>query len=217
MIEHSDLSYPVYLRLKEMILKGEIKPGQKLLQEKLALELGVSRTPLLKALQMLEHDYLVESVPRRGMFVKKMSEKEMNDIYDVREGIESIAVRLVAERITEKQLARLKSLWDPFVGQDEIDKDAYRKADEKFHALLLEYSQNQVLLKTYSRSLVEARVVQMGLQRAPSETLQEHLDLVNAIEKRDADGAEKVIKQHIRRSKKLIAQNFVVQEQATEI
>ena len=60
MIEHSDLSLPVYEKLKEMILNYELKPGEKLLQEKLAKQLGVSRTPLLKAMQMLEYDFLVE-------------------------------------------------------------------------------------------------------------------------------------------------------------
>ncbi len=213
MIEHSDLSYPVYKRLREMIIQGKYKPGQKILQEKLAQELGVSRTPLLKALNMLEHDFLVESIPRRGMFVKQMTGKEMVDIYDVREGIEGVAVRLLTERINEKQLAKLRAIWSPFIGQNEINVEDYRKADEKFHAMLLEYSQNQVLIKTYKVSLVESRVIQMGLQRPPSVTLPEHLDLIAAIEKRDADSAELIIKQHIRRSKKLIVKSLMPEEQ----
>jgi DNA-binding GntR family transcriptional regulator len=139
MIQHTDLSIPVYNKLKEMIIKSELKPGEKLLQEKLAARLGVSRTPLLKALQMLEYDFLVESIPRRGMFVKKLSTEEMCDIYDVREGIESVAVRLVSERINEKQLRQLKNIWKPFVNNTHIDMEKYRKADDGFHALLLEY------------------------------------------------------------------------------
>ena len=103
MIQHSDLSIPVYEKLKEMILTNELKPGEKLLQEKLAVQLGVSRTPLLKAMQMLEFDFLVESIPRRGMFVKKLSVEDMREIYEVREGIESVAVSLVVNRIDENQ------------------------------------------------------------------------------------------------------------------
>lgn len=191
-----------------MILRGKLPPGKKLLQEQLAKELGVSRTPLLKAYKMLEYDYFVESIPRRGMFVRKMAEKDMIDMYDVREGIESIAVRLVAERIDPGQLQILESAWKPFTGKNKINLAAYRKADEKFHALLLEFSQNKFLQKTYSNSLIEARVVQMGLQRPPEETLQEHLDLVKAIAEGKADEAEKLIKLHIRRSKALIEKNF---------
>ena len=216
MIEHSDLSYPVYIKLREMIITGALKPGQKLLQEKLAKDLGVSRTPLLKALQMLEYDYLVESIPRRGMAVKKISVEELLDIYDVREGIESITVRLVTERISKEKLLILNSLWTPFIGQKSIDKEQYRKADDKFHALLLEFSQNQILQKTYSKSMVQARVVQMGLQRPPEETLEEHLSLVNAIAEGNKDEAEKIIKLHVRRSKACIEINFSKQKQHTE-
>ena len=99
MIIHSDLSYPVYKKIREMILKNELKPGEKLLQEKLAEQLGVSRTPLLKALQMLEHELLVESIPRRGMYVKKLSVDEMNEIYEVREAFECMAVKLTIRKL----------------------------------------------------------------------------------------------------------------------
>jgi len=208
MIEHSDLSFPVYQQLKKMILNGELKPGEKLLQEKLAQNLGISRTPLLKALQMLEFDYLVESIPRRGMFVKKLTEKEMMDIYDVREGIESVAVRLVTERIKSDQLETLRSLWEPFADKEDIDANEYRKVDEQFHALLLDYSQNEILNKTYSQSLIKGRIIQMGLQRPPKETIQEHLDLVAAIADGNANRAEKIIKHHIRKSKQLIVKNL---------
>jgi DNA-binding GntR family transcriptional regulator len=208
MIQHTDLSIPVYNKLKEMIIENELKPGEKLLQEKLAARLGVSRTPLLKALQMLEYDFLVESIPRRGMFVKKLSTDEMRDIYDVREGIEIVAVRLVAKRINEKQLRQLKNIWKPFVNNTHIDIEKYRKADDGFHALLLEFSANKMLQKLYTHSLLQARVEQMGLMRAPEETLPEHLAILNAIEAGNADLAEKELKNHLRKSKKLIGINI---------
>jgi DNA-binding GntR family transcriptional regulator len=208
MIQHSDLSIPVYEKLKEMIISNDLKPGEKLLQEKLAARLGVSRTPLLKALQMLEYEFLVESIPRRGMVVKKLSVDEMCDIYDVREGIETVAVRLVTERISEKQLRQLGSIWRPFKNQESIDSDKYRKADDRFHALLLEYSNNRILQKIYSQSLVQFRVEQMGLMRTPQETIPEHLAIVDAIEKKDATRAVNELRNHLQKSKALIKQNF---------
>ena len=208
MIQHSDLSIPVYNKLKEMILENELKPGEKLLQEKLAARLGVSRTPLLKALQMLEYDFLVESIPRRGMFVKKLSIEEMRDIYDVREGIETVAVRLVAERINEKQLRQLKNTWKPFENATPIHVEKYRKADDHFHALLLEFSGNKILQKIYSHSLVQLRVEQMGLMRTPEETISEHLAILNAIENGDAELAVQELRNHLQKSKALIQENF---------
>jgi DNA-binding GntR family transcriptional regulator len=204
MIQHTDLSIPVYNKLKNMITSNELKPGEKLLQEKLAARLGVSRTPLLKALQMLEFDFLVESIPRRGMFVKKLSVEEMREIYDVREGIETVAVRLASERITERQLQQLKAVWKPFEGQQVIDVEKYWKADDKFHALLLMYSQNKMLQKIYSHSLVQFRVEQIGLMRAPQDTLPEHLAILQALEAGDAEKAVTEIRNHIQKSKALI-------------
>lgn len=208
MIQHSDLSIPVYNKLKEMILENELKPGEKLLQEKLAARLGVSRTPLLKAMQMLEYDFLVESIPRRGMFVKKLSTDEMRDIYDVREGIETVAVRLVAERRDEKQLRQLKNMWKPFENTSPIEVEKYRKADDRFHALLLEFSGNKMLQKVYSHSLVQLRVEQMGLMRPPEETISEHLAILNAIEKGNAELAVHELRNHLQKSKALIQENF---------
>lgn len=208
MIEHSDLSFPVYVRLKEMILRNELKPGEKLLQEKLASQLGVSRTPLLKALQMLEFDFMVESIPRRGMYVKQVSLAEMKDIYDVREGIEKVAVRLVTDRATPKEIKELKKIWEPFTRQSVIDQLKYRQADNKFHSLLLEYSRNQILVKTYSSGILQLRVEQMGLQRRPEETLPEHLAIIEAIEKHDIAKAEELIGLHIWKSKEYLEKNF---------
>ena len=207
MVKYPGLSDSVYELLKEMIVKNELKPGQKLLQEKLAAQLGVSRTPLLKALQMLEYDFMVESKPRRGMFVRKMSVKEMHDYYDVREGMEIVAIRLTTQRITDNQLQQLKVLWEPFKNNNSIDIEKYREADDKFHALLLEFSDNPILKKIYNHSFIQARIIQMGLMRPPEDTFAEHIAMLDAIENKDADRAEKELRNHLQKSKELIGKN----------
>lgn len=196
-----------------MIFNNELRPGEKLLQEKLAAQLGVSRTPLMKALRMLEYDLLVESIPRRGMFVKKMSVQEMIDIYDVREGIESVAVRLLIERATPEQIGELELIWEPFGDQDPIDPGSYQKADDLFHARLLDYSGNRILSTTYSNSLLQARVEQLGIMRSPEETLPEHQALVKAITERDAEKADMEIRNHLRKSKETIKDKFNIEKQ----
>ena len=208
MITHYSLSFPVYERLKEMIFSNELKPGQKLLQEKLAKELGVSRTPLMEALHMLEFDFLVESVPRRGMFVKTLTTEEMKDIYEVREGVECVAIRLVTERNTEDQLNILKQIWEPFTKEKEINEELYSKADEIFHAFLLEFSNNKILKRASNLSFLQNRILHMGLIRPPSETLPEHLEMLDAIEKGDSNRAEILMKVHIRKSGKLIGKKL---------
>ncbi len=201
-IQYNDLSIPVYNRLKAMIENGELLPGQKLLQEKLASDLGVSRTPLLKALQNLEHDMLVESKPRRGMYVKEISIQEMIDVYDCREAVESMAVKLLIDRADDNALQHLEAVFQPFINSTNISITAYRKADEVFHDMLIDLSENVVLKKMSLVSKIHKRVYQLGLLRPPEATLQEHIDIVNAILNRDHSGADKAIRNHIHLSRK---------------
>ncbi len=201
-IEHSELSQPVYQRLKEMIVNGSLLPGQKLKQEKLAAELGVSRTPLLKALQSLEHEMLVESIPRRGMFVKEISAQEIIDVYDCREAVESMALRLAIERATDAEILKMKKIFEPFSDTDKIDVKKYQKADENFHDLIIDLSKNPVLKKMSQMSDIHKRVYQYGLVRQPEETLSEHMNIVNAVLSRDFEAADRALRNHIGLSRK---------------
>lgn len=201
-VQHDELSKPVYDRLKEMIENGTLSPGQKLVQEKLASALGVSRTPLLKALQNLEYEMLVESIPRRGMYVKKISLPEMVQVYECREAVESMAVRLAIDRATAAEILQLKRIFDPFTGADKIEVEKYRRADEKFHDLIIDLSQNPVLKKMYLLSNLQQRVYQLGLLRPPEETLVEHQQIITAISDRDVEAADSAMRNHIALSRK---------------
>ena len=88
------LTEPIYDSLKDMIRSKELQPGEKIVQEKIAEMLGVSRTPLMKALQKLEHENFLISIPHKGMYVRKVSLSEMIDLYYCRESIECMATRL---------------------------------------------------------------------------------------------------------------------------
>jgi DNA-binding GntR family transcriptional regulator len=203
-ILHNDLSTPVYKRLKEMIEQGELQPGQKLIQEKLAANLGVSRTPLLKALQNLEYEMLVESVPRRGMYVRQISTQEMIDVYDCREAIESMAVKLLIDRAEEKELEALKAIFEPFLMLNKIDTGYYAKADEKFHNMIIQLSGNPLLKKMSGLSEIHKKVYRFGLVRSPNDTLLEHEQIVAAIIKRDYKKADQEIRNHIDLSRKVL-------------
>lgn len=201
LIQHDDLSKPVYTRLKQMISSGKLKPGEKLVQEKLAAALGVSRTPVLKALQSLEHEMLVESIPRRGMYVKQVSKEEMINIYECREALECMAVKLVIKRASEKELLQLKKVFEPFLSDEKINVKAYKRADEKFHDMLIDLAQNPVLKKMSSVSHIHKDVYKMGLLRPPEETLVEHMRIVEAILNRDIEKATQEMRTHIELSK----------------
>lgn len=199
-IQYFDLSNQVYERLKDMILKNQFQPGEKLLQEKIAAQLGVSRTPLHKAFQMLENDYLVESIPRRGIFVKKIDVKQIYDAFECREAIEGVAARRLAKVIKKSQVEKLRMLFEPFIGKTEVNNEAYQKADREFHNTLMRLSGNEILSKLDITGNILVRTYSKGLVREPEETLQEHMAIIDALEKKDSELAELLIKMHTRKS-----------------
>jgi len=209
-LPYQDLTVHIYGRMKEMILTGRLKPGQKVVQEKLARELGVSRTPLIKAMKILENEMLIESIPRRGMVVKQIGVKEILDAFYCREALECLGVRLAARNITDDQIARLENMFVPFLDDIEnVDFDLYRKTDQKFHVDLMECSNNQVLRKiNFMDNVLLLSYQQLGLVRAPAETLPEHLQIIDALKKRDAVLAERVMREHIQFSIKRIEEEY---------
>lgn len=208
MIEHTDLSQPIYLRLKDMIRNGEIKQGEKIVQEKIAEKLGVSRTPLMKALLALENEYLVESIPRRGMFLRALDEKEIIDIYVCREALEGMAARLLAQKKEVVVIKQLTGCFLPFLSSSNIDAEAYAKADEHFHSLLIKLTHNAPLDKIYFFSNIHDKVTGHGLVRSPDETLEEHFKIIKAIENGNPDEAEKQVRAHINKSKELLINQY---------
>jgi len=197
-----------------MILSKELKPGEKLIQEKIAKQLGVSRTPLMTAMQMLEHELLIESIPRKGMFVRDFSIEEMIEVYYCREIIECLAVRLAASRSDKSDILALYQLFVPFNECDgEINIEEYRLADEKFHNSIIDLSKNPVLKKMSKLSQVLSRVYSLGLLRSPEDTLAEHLNIITAMAAGHAKQAELLMKDHIRLSMELL-QNMSKKEKS---
>lgn len=204
LIAQNNLCVPIYEKVKRMILNQELPYGTRITQEKLAAQLGVSRTPLLQALQMLEGDLLVESIPRRGMFVRQISVKEMIDVYYCRESIECLAIRQTTEHASTEDIDNLADIFAPFVGNEAIDVEAYQAADERFHDALIDLSANTVLKKMSQISQILSQVYAIGLLRTPEETLQEHLDMIDAIRTGNAPLAEEHMKNHITISREIL-------------
>ena len=109
-VEYEDLAQRVHKLLKQMILQGELKSGQRLPQDELAEQLGVSRTPLLSAFSKLEREMLVETISRRGSFVRSFSTKELLDIYDIRLRLEPLGARGATLQATESEIDELEAL-----------------------------------------------------------------------------------------------------------
>ena len=203
--EHANLDQKAYQILKTMIIERQLLPGEKIAQEKLAEDLGISRTPLVNALKFLEKEKLVQCIPRRGFFVRLFSKHEMISIFELREVLEGLAARRAAQNISEKEIKELRGHFRQFAGvREKSDNKTYAREDRRFHEFLLNIGAKEFLksiLETYNiMSFSYQTVSAEGLVRPPYETIHEHLAIIDAIGKRDAESAERLMRQHLSNS-----------------
>jgi DNA-binding GntR family transcriptional regulator len=204
-MDHVGLVDSIYLKVKSMIFNQELKPGQKLLQEKLSAELGVSRSPLLKALQKLESEFLVENLPRRGMYVKQMSHEEIIDLFQCREVLEGLSARLAARKITDLEIGKLENLFIKFLDQETINEQEYAQCDREFHKTILEIGGNQIVNKLELINNIHLQAFQVGLLKEPKVTIIEHFGIIKALKSRDEKKSEELMKAHIQSSIEVFA------------
>lgn len=203
--EYENLDQKVYQIVKTMIEDRSLAPGQKIPQEKLAKELGISRTPLISALKFLEHEKLVQAVPRRGYFVRLFTEKEMVAIFEIREVLEGLAARRAAAQVTDDECKMLKGIFSEFKNQETItDISAYSKADKLFHTTITSISSREFLtamLQTFNViSLAYQYGTSEGLILHPDDTLDDHERIIEAICSRDPEKSEKLMRAHFKKS-----------------
>ena len=202
---HENLDQKVYLILKQMITDRKLMPGEKIPQEKLARDLGISRTPLVNALKYLEKEKLVSAKPRRGFFVRLFTRDEMISIFELRQVLEGLAARRTAENITPKEMLRLRRFFEKFKSPGPIsDLGAYSKEDREFHGYIAELGSKEFLksvLQSYNIISFSYQFANSeGLVRLPSETIGEHLAIVDAICSRDPLAAETLIRGHFQKA-----------------
>jgi DNA-binding GntR family transcriptional regulator len=189
-----------YRSLRSMILGGELAAGQKLVQEDLAQRLGVSRTPLRSAIAALERDGFVTISPRGEATVVSFGPNRVADLFEVRAVLEGLTCRLIAPTIERRHTLYLRSLITtamPAPGSE--DWTAYRQADQEFHNYLTSLLTNDFLTRQLDsvRDILRLSFAQ-GLLRPPVETLEEHLQIIDALEAHDAEAAEQAMLSHIR-------------------
>jgi len=202
---HKNLDAKVYSRLKAMILERKLLPGEKIPQEKLARDLGISRTPLVGALKYLEKEKLVQSLPRRGFFVRLFTKQEMISIFELREVLEGLAARRAAQNISDREIEQLTGFFRSFRRLTDIrDIRAYAKEDRRFHNFLLDIGAKEFLksiMETYNIIIYSYQVISSeGLVQSPNESIRDHLAIIEAVSRRDPDSAENLMRNHLKKS-----------------
>jgi DNA-binding GntR family transcriptional regulator len=203
-IEPANLSLVnrAYQELKWMILEHQIPQGGKLNEIELAAALGISRTPVREAINRLGKEGLVEIFPQRGAFVVQYSEKDIYELFLIRENLEGLAAYLAAERVTEKDLTGLESCIRGFrepYGKRDIQR--YALEDFKFHQTIVALSDARRLINliaTLHDHIRIFRLTPIGLSSRMKTSLTEHRNLLEALKKRNPEEADRTMRLHIR-------------------
>lgn len=196
----------VYEFIKSKIFNKELKPGEKINQQRIAEESGISRTPVVKALHKLETQGLVDNIHEKGFYVHDLSIKELLDLFSLREALDTMIVNELIESISDTQLKRLEALFNGFCSReaDEIDEIQYSKCDREFHNLLAEFCTNSLVKQIDENFQIFNRTLSVGLLRKPEETLGEHMQIIDYIRKGKRKEAIASVNKHNARTKQFL-------------
>lgn len=194
--------------LRDAIRKGVLKPGERLMEIQLAEELGVSRTPVREAIRKLELEGYVIMMPRRGTYVANLSIRDVNEVFEIRTSLDSLASGLAAERITDEELERLQRLLVAIGGYIEAnDMEKIVETDTEFHDLLYQASRNSRLVGiifNLREQLTRFRSTSMSFPGRLKATLEEHRRIVEAIAQGDVKEAQAAAEYHMEKSEQTL-------------
>ena len=183
----------------ERILNGTYAPGERLVETRIASELGTSQAPVREALRDLELLRFVESEPFRGARVREVSQEELVEIYPVRAAIEELAAREAATRLDGQVEALEEELKAMHLAADANDLHAQVEHDVAFHRVIVEASGNRVLLETWLSLRIEARTIVTALRTGLDghDIAERHRPVLDALQARDPDLAATTLRRHL--------------------
>ncbi len=196
-------------------MRGEIAPGSKITEPGLSKTYGISRGPLREAMRRLEAHRLIERVPHVGARVVQLSMRELLELFDLREALESMAARLAAEHMTADEIVGLRNVLAVHEGQDDLKSgEAYyqREGDLDFHYRIVLGSHNKMLMNLlcddlyYLVRLYRTQFSASGSR--PHRAFVEHHRIVDAIEAGDAELAELLMRRHVSASRENVADRY---------
>lgn len=198
----------VFQTLRNAILKGELKPGERLMEMKLAGKLGVSRTPIREAIRMLEQEGLAVTIPRRGAQVAKMTQKDMDDVYDIRRCLEKLAVEYTSGKLSVGQIADLRYAQKVFEeAVAEGDNNEIEKKDWEFHSVIFEATGNSRLISimsTLQEQLSRYRWAYLQHNTKMQKLIEEHRQIVDALEKGSLEESMEATMAHLESQEAII-------------
>ena len=193
----------IYVSLKEAITSMNIYADDaelRLDERRLSEQLSISRTPVREALARLEQEKLVQIVPRRGVYIVRKTKVEILEMLTVWAALESMSARLITLNATDDVIASLRSLLTSYSeGQVDDHIDEYSENNINFHQAILRMSENQLICDTADNLFIHMRSIRVrtiGEEDRAQKSIVDHMQIVEAIESRDPDLAERLVREH---------------------
>lgn len=210
--EYLPLRDVVFHTLRQAILRGELKPGERLMEIQLAGRLGVSRTPIREAIRKLELEGLVTMVPRKGAAVASITEKDLHDVLEVRCALEELAVELACRFITKEEIEQLKKALQEFIHSlTKKDITAIAEKDVAFHDVIFNATHNKrliQLLNNLREQMYRYRLEYLKDSSSHAVLVKEHEAIIHNLEQRDIAAAKKNIRSHISNQVMAVSRNL---------
>ena len=216
MNEYLPLRDVVFNTLRQAILKGELAPGERLMEIQLAEKLGVSRTPIREAIRKLELEGLVLMIPRKGAEVAKISEKSLRDVLEVRRSLEELAIELACQRMSEEELEQLERAQKAF--KEAIDMGVampIAETDEHYHDIIYQGTGNDKLvqmLNNLREQMYRYRLEYIKDEDKRQVLLVEHEYILSALKSRSIAEAKTAMREHIDNQEITVSRNIKEQE-----
>ena len=191
-------------RMRAMIIRGELEPGSSMQETKLSDALGVSRTPLREAIKLLAAEGLVQLRPNRSPRIADIETDNILELFEALAGIERLAAELAAQRMTERELQRLRLLQARMENYHRDGKlDDYFAINGEIHGLIVRAARNAPLREAHETLLSRAeraRYLALGAERRWSNSVEEHAAILAALEARDGEAAGRLLSAHVQRT-----------------
>jgi DNA-binding GntR family transcriptional regulator len=201
----------VFESMRDAIISGVLKPGERLMEIQMADEMGVSRTPVREAIRKLELEGFVIMVPRKGAYVAGVSFKDVADVFEIRAALESLAAGLAAQRVTEEEIDQMERLVYWAEGE-ELSLAKIVELDTNFHALVYKASRNNRLIQILENlweQIQRFRSTSLAVPGRGKEAIQEHRSIIEAIAAHNVEEAQELAAAHIAAAENVFLKHMV--------
>lgn len=208
----NNLADQAFDALCQRIDTGELQPNQRLVEAEIAKELGIGRTPVREAIKRLGAKGYASKLPKGGLIVTELSLKQMQSLFEIREALETMAIKLACKHVTEEQINKAEEYHIRSIEAiRDGDIEQYIRLNASFHEELYAACDNEQLLsllRTFRYLYFNRRLVRMHTPREWDSQLKQHSRILEAVRKRNADRAEKALRRHLKSTLKLALQRL---------